>query len=313
MTTYLFVFNPGAKRYSPEAEAMLLKEAAHVMPGAEIEAAYTVPQPASEGRYGIKDFESRSRNVDCVVAVGGDGTVNIVVSALMRSGLYRRVPLGVIPYGTGNNLMRSYGLERETEKALITIRQGHTVGLDIGCINTRYYFVNCSFGLFPYLIARRVTRSLVGWTYDALRHLGFTPWSVRLRYTDATGRLVELPSERYIVGALLNTPYYGSILRMAPDAVGDDGLFDVKLLREAPKRTYPLLFTVILTGQYELAQNASTFRARRVEVLPETACHFETDGDVIPLQTRYTVDMAGQVRLLVPVESDRHQQTPSIG
>jgi diacylglycerol kinase (ATP) len=218
----------------------------------------------------------------------------------MRRGLSTRVPLGVIPYGTGNNLVRSFGLERESEKALWTIAQGYTIPLDIGRVNQQYYGVNSSFGLFPYLIARRVTRSRVGWTYEALRHIGFTPWACRLRYTDAAGAEVALPAQRYIVGVLLNTSHYGSILRMAPDVVCNDGLLDVTLIRETPRVAYPLVFTMMLTGQYGLSKHAMTFRARQVDVVPETPCGFETDGEVIPFHRQYTVDMAGQVRLLVP-------------
>jgi diacylglycerol kinase family enzyme len=299
---YLFVFNPQAKRYSREAQATILAQAEKLLPHAAITVTHTRPRVGPRGVfYTVNNFARYSEETDCVVAVGGDGTVNNVVTALMQSGVHQRVRLGVIPYGTGNNLIRSYGLERESEKALLTIRQGYTVNLDIGRVNQQQYFVNASFGLFPHLIARRVTRSLVGWTYDALRQIGFAPWLVRLRYTDIAGRVIELPSQRYILGALLSTSHYGSILHMAPDAIGDDGLFDVKLIREAPKLAYPLLFTVILTGQYELSEYTMTCRARRVEILPDTTCHFETDGDLIPLQSRYTVEMVGQVRLLVPL------------
>jgi diacylglycerol kinase family enzyme len=299
---YLFVFNSQAKRYSPEAEALILSQAAKLLPHTTITATRTVPQLGPHGLcYTVDNFARYSQEADCVVAVGGDGTVNNVVTALMQSGAYKHVRLGVIPYGTGNNLLRSYGLERESEKALLTIRQGYTINLDIGRVNQQQYFVNASFGLFPYLIARRVTRSLVGWTYDALRQMGFAPWLLRLRYTDITGQVIELPYQRYILGALLNTSHYGSILHMAPDVIGDDGLFDVKLIREAPKLAYPLLFTVILTGQYELSEYAMTCRARRLEILPDTTCQFETDGDPIPLQPQYTVEVAGRIRLIVPL------------
>jgi diacylglycerol kinase (ATP) len=304
LVKYLFVFNPRARRYSQEAEATIVAQASKILRSSTIRVAHTVPRPRSRGGgFAIDAFEHQSQDVDCVVAVGGDGTVNIAAAELMRSGAYMRVPLGVIPYGTGNNLVRSYGLERDSEKALVIVRQGHTVTLNIGLINQRYYFVNASFGLFPHLIARRVTKSLVGWTYDTLRQIGFTPWPTRVRYTDAAGRVIELPSQRYIMGVLLNTSHYGSILHMAPDAVSDDGLFDVKLIREAPKLVYPLIFTVILTGQYDRSRNSTTFRARRVDVLPDTACHFETDGDLIPLQPCYTVEMAGHIRLIVPTSS----------
>jgi diacylglycerol kinase family enzyme len=125
---------------------------------------------------------------------------------------------------------------------------------------------------------------------------------MRIRYTDAAGHTIELPSQRYIIGAMLNTSHYGSILRMAPDVVSDDGLFDVKLIRETPRFKYPLVFTIVLTGQYDLlSRHTLTFRARHLELFPETTCGFETDGDPIPTQPRYSVQIAGHVRLIVPL------------
>lgn len=298
---YLFVFNPKAKRYNPAAEVAIVTQAADILQSPDIVVAYTVPQPEGPTlRYGIEILDRHGQDVDCVVAVGGDGTVNIAASALMRYGLASRVPLGVIPYGTGNNLVRSFKLQRNSVRALQTIRRMHTVNLDIGVINRQYYFVNTSFGLFAYLVPRRVTKSLAGWIYDGLRHIRFVPSVARIRYVDAAGRMVELPPQCYMVGALLNTSYYGSILHMAPDAVGDDGLFDVKLIRAGPWRDYPLMMTIILTGRYQLSPRTMTFRARQLEVLSDTPCPFETDGDAIPLQPDYRVEIAGRIKLIVP-------------
>src|SRR5262245_48756457 len=279
---------------------MLVKQAVKFLSGT-VAVTYTTLQADRLGaRCDIVDFARHSHDSDCVIAVGGDGTVNIVISALARHGLLPHIPLGVIPYGTGNNLVRSFGVERDSEKALVTIRQGYTTRLDISLVNQEYYGVNVSFGLFPYLLARRVTNSLVGYTYEAIRHLGFQPWPLRIRYTDAVGHTVTLPSQRYIVGAMLNTSHYGSILRMAPDVVSDDGLFDVKLIRATPRVLYPLVFTIILTGQYGLSHHTMTFRAKQLELLPETSCGMEMDGDPIPTQSCYRMQIAGHVRLLVP-------------
>jgi len=302
---YLLVFNPKAKRYSRTSEAMLVKQAVKLLSGTVAVTHTTLQADRPGARCDIADFARHSHDSDCVIAVGGDGTVNIVISALARHGLLPHIPLGVIPYGTGNNLVRSFGVERDSEKALVTIRQGYTTRLDISLVNQEYYGVNVSFGLFPYLLTRRVTNSLVGYTYEAIRHLGFQPWSLRIRYTDAAGRTVTLPSQRYIVGAMLNTSHYGSILRMAPDVVSDDGLFDVKLIRATPRVLYPLVFTIILTGQYELSRHTTTLRATRVELLPETVCGVEMDGDVIPSRQRYCIEIAGHVRLLVPAPYER--------
>ena len=300
---YLVVFNPKTKRYSREIEATIVRQAVEIL-GGTVVVTYTTPQAGSHGqRYDIIDFARRSQNADGVIAVGGDGTINLVVSALARHALLTRIPLGVIPYGTGNNLVRSCKLERTSAKALVTIRQGHTIALDIGVVNQEYYGVNASFGLFPYLLTHRVTNSLVGYTYEALRHIRFRPWAMRIRYTDAADHTVDLPSQRYIVGALLNTSHYGSILRMAPDVVSDDGLFDVKLIRATPRLLYPLVFAMILTGRYYLSPHTLTFRAKQLELWPETTCGVEMDGDPIPTQPRYCMQIAGHVRLIVPPPS----------
>ncbi len=298
---YLLVFNPKARHCNPVTEATIVAQASEILRSRDIVVAHTIQR--ADGQmvsYDIDGLAAHQHDVDCVVAVGGDGTINIAASALMRYGLESRVPLGVVPYGTGNNLVRSFGLWRNSAKALGTIREMKLIDLDIGIINRAHYFINTSFGFFAYIVPRRVTTSWFGWTYDVLRNVRFVPRAARIRYWDAADRPVELPSQAYLVGAVLNTSYYGSILHMAPDVRCDDGLFDVKLIRAAPYRDYPLLLTVMLTGGYQLSARTLTFRARRLDIEPDQTCYFETDGDGIPLQEHYRIEMAGQIKLIVP-------------
>ena len=115
---YLLVFNPKAKRYSRTGEAALVRQAQQQL-GGSVAVTYTVPYTdGPKDRYTIADFPHYHHDSDCVIAVGGDGTVNIVIAALARDGLLPRIPLGVIPYGTGNNLVRSFGLARDSRNAL---------------------------------------------------------------------------------------------------------------------------------------------------------------------------------------------------
>lgn len=293
------MFNPRARRYSPTLEATIVNQAQRILSASHIAVAYTVPQ--TDGNDVIYDVGALSAQAaDCVIAVGGDGTVNAVVSTLMRRGLQRHVALGVLPYGTGNNLVRSFGLARSSDRALQTIRQGYTVSLDVGLLNQRYYCINASFGLFAYLLLHRVTHSRLGYTYEALRHLRVRPWRVRLCYRNAANQMVELPEQRYLLGAMLNTAYYASMLRMAPDAVGDDGLFDIKLIGEASALAYPLIFTALLTGRYGLLRNTVMLRASQVDLFVDPQCRMEVDGDILPAQPAFHLAMAGSIRLLVP-------------
>jgi diacylglycerol kinase family enzyme len=216
----------------------------------------------------------------------------LFISTLARHGLLPHIPLGVIPYGTGNNLVRSFGLERDSEKALVTIRQGHTTRLDISLVNQAYYGINVSFGLFPYLLARRVTNSLVGYTYETIRHIGFQPWPMRIRYTDAAGHTITLPSQRYILGTMLNTSHYGSIMRMAPDVMSDDGLFDVKLIRATPRVLYPFMFTIMLTGIIRPLGIPQRRCATHVELCPRPRVTWKWTVRFSPSRQRYCIQIA---------------------
>jgi len=63
---------------------------------------------------------------------------------------------------------------------------------------------------------------------------------------------------------------------------------------------YPLVFTIILTGQYALPRYTMTYQDKQLELWLETPCGVEMDEDPIPTQPCYRMQIAGQVRLLVP-------------
>ena len=94
---YLLVFNPRAKRYSQATEAILVQQAWRIL-GGTVAATHTTPDRSGK-RYAIADFARHHHDSTCVIAVGGDGTINIVISALARHGMLPHVPLGVIPFG----------------------------------------------------------------------------------------------------------------------------------------------------------------------------------------------------------------------
>src|SRR5262245_35639184 len=93
---YLLVFNPKAKRYSREVEATIVRQAEGIL-GGTVAVTHTTTQVGSAGkRYDVADFARCSQHADCVIAVGGDGTIKLVVSAMARHALLPHVPLGVL-------------------------------------------------------------------------------------------------------------------------------------------------------------------------------------------------------------------------
>ena len=75
-------------------------------------------------------------NVDMIVAVGGDGTVNEIASAIVGSD----TPLGIIPYGSGNGLSRFLGISMDVVKAIENLSNGTVETIDSGTLNGKPFF-----------------------------------------------------------------------------------------------------------------------------------------------------------------------------
>src|SRR5436190_16912798 len=83
-----------------------------------------------------------SRDLDAVIAAGGDGTVSAVANGLAGTAM----PLGVLPLGTLNHFARDIGMPTELADAARAIRDGATERIDVGEINGRVFVNNSSIG-----------------------------------------------------------------------------------------------------------------------------------------------------------------------
>ena len=89
-----------------------------------------------EGDAALAAVEASRRDFDLIIAAGGDGTINEVVSGL--AGLESRPPLGILPLGTTNDLARALGIPRAWDAAIDVIAQGIVKQIDVGKMNHRY-------------------------------------------------------------------------------------------------------------------------------------------------------------------------------
>ena len=128
MNKYLFIINPIAgggiaKGLETEIENLMSKEKRN------FEIVYTTkPKEAI--------LIAASREYEVVVAVGGDGTINEVISGLIRQ---EKGILGIIPAGTGNDLSRSLGIPLNSKEALELILKGNTREISAGEANGHHF------------------------------------------------------------------------------------------------------------------------------------------------------------------------------
>jgi YegS/Rv2252/BmrU family lipid kinase len=93
-----------------------------------------------------------------IVAAGGDGTVNAVASAVVRS----EKTLAILPLGTLNHFARDLGIPFDLDAAAHILISGKTVNVDVGEVNGHIFVNNSSLGLYPTIVLERERRQRLG-------------------------------------------------------------------------------------------------------------------------------------------------------
>jgi YegS/Rv2252/BmrU family lipid kinase len=238
---------------------------------------------------------------ETVVCLSGDGMVGAVADVLRE---FPDAVLGVLPGGRGNDLARVLGIPADPVAACAVIATGFSHKLDLGEVGDKAFVGIASVGFDSE--ANRIANEAPAWlgglvyAYGALRALLF--WrSARFQIE------LDPPGERhsfegYTVGAC-NSKTYGGGMRAAPDALLDDGLFDVVVLEGASKLSFlGKILPKVFNGTHVREPSVKVFRAREVAISADRPFTMYADGDPIgelPLRARV---ISGAVRVLVPTD-----------
>jgi diacylglycerol kinase (ATP) len=164
-----------------------------------------------------------------IVAVGGDGTVNEVASALVNTPCH----LGIIPAGSGNGLARHLGIPVVISEAIAVIRKPKIKTIDVGQVNGRYFFCTCGTG-FDATVGKKFAddprRGMMSYVRATIhQYIHYSPKTYILKTENKKVKL-----KAFLV-TFANSGQYGNNAYIAPNALIDDGLLDLCVLRPFPK------------------------------------------------------------------------------
>ncbi len=146
MTKKLLLINAGAGRARRSREMQDLLAQAAQQPDLRVHQIEPGDDVAGLVRRALRE------GVTAVGAAGGDGTINLVASPLVGSG----VPLVVIPFGTLNHFARDMGIPATPTEALALFADDSaTQAIDVGEVNGHFFLNNSSVGLYPRLVKQR--------------------------------------------------------------------------------------------------------------------------------------------------------------
>ena len=232
-------------------------------------------------------------NYAALYVAGGDGTLNGALRGMLDANPLPAIPIGVIPFGTGNDFSKALGLGDEPERALDCLVDPHVVAADVGVMNERPFINASAGGLIAETsgIATPALKDIVGkvaYLIGGARAL-FTadPLNVRLlvasehaRGADPAPQLLPVGDSAVQMFAVCNAPFIGGGYAIAPDALIDDGLFDVIVVPRMP------LLELLAT----LQRIASAGDPGRADVLSFRSAHFDLVFD-----RRARVNIDGEV------------------
>ena len=212
-------------------------------------------------------------NIDVVVAVGGDGTVNEVARCLVHS----QTALGIIPCGSGNGLARHLFIPMNPEGALQVLSNCTIEALDYGMINDTPFFCTCGMGFDAFVsskFAKSERRGLLTYIDNTLRE--------GLRYKPDTYE-IEIDGERQHYEAFLiacaNASQYGNNVYIAPQASMSDGLMDVTIMEPFTMLEAPQIAIQLFNKTIDKNSRIRTFKCKSMRIHRSKPGVIHFDGD----------------------------------
>jgi len=241
-----------------------------------------------------------------LIALGGDGTFQGLVNAAYGAD----VVVGVLPGGGGNDFAAGLRLPEDTVAAAETILRGQPRWVDLARARTadgrvRLYLGGGGLGIDAEAAryANGAFRHLPGrsrYVASALRALwGYRPIGVKIEFP---GRELAPIEAKSLLVAVLNTPTYGSGIRLAPEARLDDGWLDVVVVENFGLfKIIALLPRLLRSGELRTPR-VKRVRVQSVRLTTDRPCLFHGDGEILG-PTPVEIEVLPQaVRVLTPVQ-----------
>jgi YegS/Rv2252/BmrU family lipid kinase len=233
-----------------------------------------------------------------IIAAGGDGTVNTMVSAMIKHDI--DAPLALFPSGTANDLAHYFGIPTTLDAMLKIAVSNNHASMDVGIASGRPFVNVLAAGVMVDASQKTdpVAKNAFGLAAYYLQALSeipkIHPIPVRITLPD---EVIETDMNAILI---MNGRGAGGFKSVAPHSVIDDGLLEVMLVRSVPFVDWgPLIFSV-LTGQHESNKYISFYSTKSIRIESDEPLVTDLDGEEgVPLPVDVSV-LPGRLQVCVP-------------
>ena len=245
----------------------------------------------------------QSERYDCLIACGGDGTMQEVANALAslsQSSGHVGPTMGLAPAGRCNDFARALKIPHRPEAIADVLTHGHPRRVDLGRVNHRYFCTVATIGVdaevSSYVDSMRVPLTgTIAYLYGALRVLArYQPRNLRIA---GDFGVIERP---VFLASSANTSSYGGAIPIAPDAVPTDGQLDLCVIEHVARLRAFTLVPTVLAGRHRSLPETRFIRTNRLTIDADEPLQLWADGERIA-RTPVVIEAApGAVRIMLP-------------
>jgi YegS/Rv2252/BmrU family lipid kinase len=225
-----------------------------------------------------------------IISIGGDGTLNEIINGIFTQDHCptTEITLGLIPVGTGNDWGRMFGIPLVYEGAVQVIKEGKLMLHDVGVISyyigeekVKGYFINIAGLGFESIVVRKTNKQKdKGMSNKAIYFYNLLSSLLTYRHTIAditidgkTGR------EKIFSINVGNGRYCGGGMRQTPDALPDDGLLDITVIKEIGKIEIIKSLKILYDGTILSHPKVDGYRSNNLKVSSDSLLYLEADGE----------------------------------
>lgn len=228
---------------------------------------------------------------ECVVAVGGDGTINEVINGFFENDqvLNPNAALGVLPRGTGGDFRRTFAWDTDFDAAVRRLKTPETRPFDVGRLRyqghdgapaTRYFANVCSFGVSGKVdeqvnASSKVLGGRASFLWGSLQSLvGWRDQSVKVSFDGGAEEPLAVTTL-----AVANGRFFGGGMMVAPEADVSDGQFDVTIWAGYGLSDFVIRNAGVYSGAHVRWKGTRTLRCREVSATSEERVLIDCDGE----------------------------------
>lgn len=284
-TSWFIVVNPNAGKRRGEKDWNIIEELLH-----SYNLSFSFEFTAYKGHAVKLVFNAITAGYRHIIAVGGDGTMNEVVNGCFRQKICAtsELYLSMITIGTGNDWGRMFGIPKEYSKAIEIIKAKHTCLHDTGIVQyfngtkrKKRYFINIAGIGFDAIVAKRTNlqkekgrsgKTIYFW--NLLRSLMF------YKHTNAS---ISIDGKRIIKEVFTISlgigKYSGGGMMQTPNALHDDGLFDITIIKKMRKGEIIRNLKLLYDGTILSHPKVENYTGKDILIDSDPLIHVEADGE----------------------------------